>query len=195
MTNKKPHILIFNPDQWRGDVMGHIGNRAAVTPSLDSIVETDAVSFTNAFCQNPVCTPSRCSFMTGWYPHVRGHRTMFHMLQPDEPMLLRDLIECPELTLLNPPNNPDQELHGLFASDLLSHVMGNAHEGDVLITVLSNINVLGVASLLDLSAVVFTHNAELPENVLRKAEILGLALFRTKLPTAETVILLHKLGV
>jgi arylsulfatase A-like enzyme len=29
--------------------------------------------------------------MTGWYPHVRGHRTMFHMLQPDEPMLLRDL--------------------------------------------------------------------------------------------------------
>ena len=23
--------------------------------------------------------------MTGWYPHVRGHRTMHHMLQPDEP--------------------------------------------------------------------------------------------------------------
>ena len=31
--------------------------------------------------------------MTGWYPHVRGHRTMFHMLQPDEPMLLRELKE------------------------------------------------------------------------------------------------------
>lgn len=88
---KLPHILIFNPDQWRGDVMGHLGNPAAVTPNLDAIVESDAVTFSNAYCQNPVCTPSRCSFMTGWYPHVRGHRTMFHMLQPDEPMLLRDL--------------------------------------------------------------------------------------------------------
>ena len=25
----KPHILIFNPDQWRGDVLGHVGNPAA----------------------------------------------------------------------------------------------------------------------------------------------------------------------
>jgi len=81
---KLPHIVIFNPDQWRGDVMGHMGNPAAVTPNLDRITKTDAVSFRNAFCQNPVCTPSRCSFMTGWYPHVRGHRTMFHMLRPPD---------------------------------------------------------------------------------------------------------------
>ncbi len=89
-----PHIIIFNPDQWRGDVMGHMGNPAAVTPNLDRAVETDFVSFRNAFCQNPVCTPSRCSFMTGWYPHTRGHRTMFHMLQPHEPMLLKILKDA-----------------------------------------------------------------------------------------------------
>lgn len=93
MPAKLPHILIFNPDQWRGDVLGHVGNSAAVTPVLDRFVQTDGVSLANAFCQNPVCTPSRCSFMTGWYPHVRGHRTMFHMLRPDEPMLLRTLRE------------------------------------------------------------------------------------------------------
>ena len=86
-----PHIFIFNPDQWRSDVMGHMGNPAAVTPNLDRAVQTDMVSFRHAFCQNPVCTPSRCSFMTGWYPHTRGHRTMFHMLKPDEPMLLKTL--------------------------------------------------------------------------------------------------------
>ena len=88
-----PHIVIFNPDQWRGDVLGHLGNRAAVTPNLDRMVATEAVSFRNTFCQNPVCTPSRCSFMTGWYPHVRGHRTMFHMLRKDEPVLLKTLKE------------------------------------------------------------------------------------------------------
>jgi arylsulfatase A-like enzyme len=91
MPARRPHILIFNPDQWRGDVLGHAGNPAAMTPNLDAMVARDAVSFRWAFCQNPVCTPSRCSFMTGWYPHVRGHRTMFHMLRPDEPCLLRTL--------------------------------------------------------------------------------------------------------
>jgi len=90
---RKPHIVIFNPDQWRGDVLGHMGNPAAVTPNLDRAVREDSVSFRHAFCQNPVCTPSRCSFMTGWYPHTRGHRTMYHMLRPDEPMLLRSLKE------------------------------------------------------------------------------------------------------
>jgi arylsulfatase A-like enzyme len=90
---KPPHIVVVNPEQWRGDVLGHVGNPAAVTPTLDRLVATEAVSFRNAFCQNPVCTPSRCSFMTGWYPHVRGHRTMHHMLHAEhgEPNLLRML--------------------------------------------------------------------------------------------------------
>jgi arylsulfatase A-like enzyme len=90
---KRPHVVIFNPDQWRGDVLGHVGNTAAVTPHIDQLVQTDGVSFRHAFCQNPVCTPSRCSFMTGWYPHVRGHRTMHYMLRAGEgePNLLRKL--------------------------------------------------------------------------------------------------------
>lgn len=93
-SGQKPNLIIFNPDQWRGDVMGHLGNPGAETPNLDRLVEGEAVSFQNAFCQNPVCTPSRCSFMTGLYPHVRGHRTMHYMLQPDEPNLLRFLKEA-----------------------------------------------------------------------------------------------------
>lgn len=95
MASRKPHILIFNPDQWRGDVLGHMGNPAASTPVLDGLTRRGAVSFRNAFCQNPVCTPSRCSFMTGWYPHVFGHRTMHHMLHSsrDEKTLLQVLRE------------------------------------------------------------------------------------------------------
>lgn len=88
---KRPHILIFNPDQFRADALGHLGNTAAVTPNMDRVCRTDGVSFRYAFCQNPVCTPSRCSFMSGWYPHVRGHRTMFHMMHEDEPVLLKAL--------------------------------------------------------------------------------------------------------
>lgn len=89
----KPNIVIFNPDHYRGEAMGHMGNPCVHTPTLDRMVAEDSVSFSQAFCQNPVCTPSRCSFMSGWYPHVRGHRTMSHMMRPDEPVLLRTLKE------------------------------------------------------------------------------------------------------
>ncbi len=89
--SRKPNIVIFNPDQWRWDVQGHMGNPAAVTPVLDGLARSEAVSFRNAFIQNGVCTPSRCSFMSGWYPHVRGHRTMHHMMKADEPVLLKTL--------------------------------------------------------------------------------------------------------
>jgi arylsulfatase A-like enzyme len=90
---KRPHIIIFNPDQFRADCLGHLGNQGIHTPNLDNLCKTEGVSFRNAFCQNPVCTPSRCSFMSGWYPHVRGHRTMFHMMHEEEPVLLKTLKE------------------------------------------------------------------------------------------------------
>lgn len=85
---KKPHIVIFNPDSYRGDVLGHLDNAGAVTPNLDALVRNGGVSYANAFAQNPVCTPSRCSFMTGWYLHTCGHRSMKNMLKEYEPSLL-----------------------------------------------------------------------------------------------------------
>lgn len=89
--SKRPNIIIFNPDQMRSDAMGHLGNPAGATPFLDCFAEHEAVSFENAFCQNPVCVPSRCSFTTGLYPHVNGHRTMRHLLREDETSLFEEL--------------------------------------------------------------------------------------------------------
>ncbi len=91
---KRPNIIIFNPDEMRWDTMGHMGNPAAVTPFLDSFARTEAVSFSNAYCQNPVCVPSRCSFFTGLYPHTAGHRTMGHLLRSHETSLLKELKEA-----------------------------------------------------------------------------------------------------
>jgi arylsulfatase A-like enzyme len=52
------------------------------------------VRFDQCHTQHPVCSPSRAAFMTGLYPHVRGHRTLWHLLRPDEPNLLRYLTEA-----------------------------------------------------------------------------------------------------
>ncbi len=85
---KRPNILYFVADQMRSDVQHHLGNEAALTPNLDALVN-DGVSFRNAYCQNPVCVPSRCSFLTGLYPHTTGHRTMHFLQNSDEPNILR----------------------------------------------------------------------------------------------------------
>ena len=72
---EKQNIIMFVADQMRSDSLHHLGNKASITPNLDQIVN-EGVSFENAYCQNPVCVPSRCSFLTGLYPHTTGHRTM-----------------------------------------------------------------------------------------------------------------------
>ncbi|MBD3239413.1 MAG: sulfatase-like hydrolase/transferase [Chitinivibrionales bacterium] len=90
---QKPNVLIFNPDSYRGDVLGHMGNTGAATPNFDALTRDGGLSFRCAYSQNTVCVPSRCSYLTGWYPHVRGHRTMSHMLHAElgETSLLRVL--------------------------------------------------------------------------------------------------------
>ena len=45
----RPHLVIFNPDQWRGDVVGHLNNPAAYTPTLDALAASEATSFRHAF--------------------------------------------------------------------------------------------------------------------------------------------------
>ncbi|HHV10682.1 MAG TPA: sulfatase-like hydrolase/transferase [Clostridiales bacterium] len=102
---RKPHIIIFNPDEMRGDTLGHLGNPAAITPNLDRFASEEAVSFSNAYCQNPVCVPSRCSFFTGLYPHVRGHRTMGYLLQPGEDSLLKELHDGGYYVWMNDRND------------------------------------------------------------------------------------------
>ena len=61
------------------------------TPYLDRLVASDAFSFRYAFTTNPVCVPSRCSFATGLYPHVHGHRTMQHLLHTGESTIFSEL--------------------------------------------------------------------------------------------------------
>ena len=110
-------------------------------------------------------------------------------------MEINKLLNHSEFTLINNPKSLDKVVKGIFSCDLLSHVMANATEDNILITILNNINVLGVVSLLDLSCVVFSHNINIQEGVIQKADELDIALLKTSLSTAEAVILLSNLGV
>ena len=87
----KHNIVMLVADQMRSDMMHHMGCEASITPNLDSIAYQEGVSFRNAYCQNPVCVPSRCSFLTGWYPHTKGHRTMHYLLEDGDPNCFKSM--------------------------------------------------------------------------------------------------------
>lgn len=89
MTKKK-NIVMFVPDQMRRDSLQHQGNLASITPNFDDLAN-EGVSFENAYCQNPVCVPSRSSFLSGLYPHTNGHRTMHYLPREEEPNILREM--------------------------------------------------------------------------------------------------------
>ncbi len=88
----RPNILIFMPDQLRADCVGCFDNPGIQTPNIDALAAR-GMKFNNAWVNHPVCSPSRVSLMTGWYPHTRGHRTLTHLIQPHESNLLRYLKE------------------------------------------------------------------------------------------------------
>lgn len=88
--SKKPNVIMIVADEWRADMIGYTGCTEARTPNLDQLA-ADGVSFSNAFCQNPVCVPSRCSFLTGFYPHTKGFRTMHNLMHADQPNLLKTM--------------------------------------------------------------------------------------------------------
>lgn len=94
------NFVFFFPDELRAESVGCLGpagspegNPLARTPNIDRLA-SEGTRFERCFVQHTVCTPSRCSLTTGWYPHVRGHRTLWHMLRPDEPNLLRYLKQA-----------------------------------------------------------------------------------------------------
>lgn len=67
----RPNILWYCSDQQRFDTIGALGNPHIHTPNLDRFVG-EAAAFTHAYCQSPICTPSRASFLTGMYPSAVG---------------------------------------------------------------------------------------------------------------------------
>ncbi len=89
----RPNLLLFMTDQQRADSVGAFGSAWARTPNIDALAAR-GVRFADAWSQHSACSQSRISMMTGWYPHVAGHRSLDHLLQPWEPNVLAVLRDA-----------------------------------------------------------------------------------------------------
>ncbi len=66
------NVLFLLSDQHRPAAVGHLGEPLARTPNIDALAAS-GTRFSQAYCTNPVCTPSRASILTGLYTH--NHKT------------------------------------------------------------------------------------------------------------------------
>lgn len=93
-------------------------------------------------------------------------------------MTVKELSEKLGLEPLSVPDG-NREVCGGYAGDLLSWVMGRAKSGDAWVTIMSNINVVAVATLRDVSCVILAENSEVENKVLEKAAEENVNVFRS----------------
>ncbi len=82
--NSQANLLFLCSDQHRTAAAGCYGSTQVHTPHIDEIA-ADGVRFNHAYCQAPVCVPSRGSIITGLYPHRHGAKILQDALAPDIP--------------------------------------------------------------------------------------------------------------
>jgi arylsulfatase A-like enzyme len=68
---QRPNILFIHTDQQRWDALGANGNDEVITPNLDKLA-LQGINLDHYFVQNPVCMPSRISYLSGLYPSTLG---------------------------------------------------------------------------------------------------------------------------
>ncbi len=99
-------------------------------------------------------------------------------------MNVRDIFEKLGLSAVT-EGGLDREVKGCYISDLLSDVMANAGEGDIWITLQTHPNIIAVATMKNIAAIIITNNRSPEEETLKKASREGITIAKTPLSTFE----------
>ncbi|MEE4286143.1 MAG: serine kinase [Mariniphaga sp.] len=100
-------------------------------------------------------------------------------------MKVSELVKKYKLKVFGGEQGLNNEISGGYVSDLLSDVMGNANENEVWITLQTHQNVMAIASLKDLAAVILVKGFEPEEDTLERSLDEGIPLLGTGMGTFE----------
>jgi choline-sulfatase len=133
-ARRRPSLLYILADDHAGYAMGCAGDPLAQTPNLDRLA-SEGTRFARHYCNSPVCTPSRQSFLTGQLPHAAGVTLLRTPLADDKPTVARQLQAAGYATAalgkmhFNRPSSPG--LHGfdylMTEQDLAKSWAGERH--------------------------------------------------------------------
>ncbi len=110
-------------------------------------------------------------------------------------MKLSQIIEKLKLKVENDAGNGDEDVGICYVSDLLSNVMGQAKESTLWVTMQGHQNIIAVASLLSLSAIIVAGGATIEQEALQKAKENEITILSTDMTTFDVAGKLFEFGL
>ena len=87
----------------------------------------------------------------------------------------------------------DRKIEGVFVGDLLSWVMGRARSENAWITIMSNVNIVAVASLVDVACVILAEGVTIDPSVQEKAQQKGVNIYSSTMNAYQLAISMAEL--
>ena len=109
-------------------------------------------------------------------------------------MMISDILNH-QYTLLTDEHTKQNQLNSVYATDLLSQAILAAKSHQTLITMISNINTIGVAVMMDLPCIIISCGKPVTHMMIDQANEEGIALIQTPLHTHEVILDLQKRGM
>lgn len=106
-------------------------------------------------------------------------------------MTVKELADAMNFSVVALPDR-DREVSGAYVGDLLSWVMGRATADNAWITIMSNVNVLAVATLTDVSCVIFAEGVIPEREIIDTANEKGVNLLTSPFPSYETAVMVSR---
>lgn len=110
-------------------------------------------------------------------------------------MKLSRIIEELNLDIIAGFNGIDKDVNGVYIGDLLSLVMARAQDKDVWITIQTHVNIVAVATLVNMSAILIAEGMDIDADTIKKANSVNMPLLRSNDTAYELACKLNNLGV
>ena len=116
-------------------------------------------------------------------------------LRTPKTMTLNDIVKRLELKVRTGESQLNREVTRGYVSDLMSDVIAHGREGDLWVTLQTHQNVVAVAVMKSLSAIILVNDREPQEDTIQKAEAESMPIMISGLPAFELVGRLYALGL
>lgn len=110
-------------------------------------------------------------------------------------MKIREIAEVLEAELLTPGADLDREVHNACGSDMMSDVLAYVKDQAVLLTGLTNPQVVRTASMMDMVCIVFVRGKRPDSAILELAGEMGITLLGTQLTMFQACGILYEKGL
>ncbi len=110
-------------------------------------------------------------------------------------MKVSELETLLEVTCVTPKGDLTRKLSGVYVGDLLSVVMGKAKEDNVWVTIQGHVNIIAVASLINMACIIVTEGFDIDDETIERAIEQEVVVYKTSLSSYDVCAKLAAQGL